>query len=261
MVKSAASSARIRKTINPAIVTGPEGIYLGDFTAMKAEDDPAYSSVMIAISIDSMHNDKIWGRSIVAGNERPFQGNYHIQGNKFSVTAKEPGSDKHDGTFSFILDPSKSSANGQWTSNDKTLKVTTRSFTLTRKPFRYNASLALPAGLEAMGIGEYDELSDKSEAITKDALRVNASTTLLKPADVENLYRGDLEVLRNSIYARHGYSFKNARMRNVFEGNVDWYMPVSNDVTGDLTETERKNIDLLKRYEQHAQKYYDSFGR
>ena len=98
------------------------------------------------------------------------------------------------------------------------------------------------------------------EMITTDITNKNASTDLLSKEDVENLYQADLEVLRNSIYARHGYSFKNRRMRYVFT-YVDWYMPVSTDVRNELTDIEIKNIELIKRYEQHAEKYYDTFGR
>ena len=88
----------------------------------------------------------------------------------------------------------------------------------------------------------------------------NASLSLLETEDVETRYKADLEVLRNAIYARHGYSFRNPRMRALFH-YVEWYIPVSVDVTGQLTETEKKNIALIKRYETHAGKYYDAFGR
>ncbi len=75
------------------------------------------------------------------------------------------------------------------------------------------------------------------------------------------MYKADLEILRNSIYARHGYSFKNKRIRYVFNHHVDWYIPVSIDVRAKLTPLEVANIDLIKRYEGHADRYYDTFGR
>ena len=50
-------------------------------------------------------------------------------------------------------------------------------------------------------------------------------------------------------------------MRTLFDNAITWYMPVSTDVTSLLTETEKKNIALIKRYEAHAEKYYDVFGR
>ena len=54
------------------------------------------------------------------------------------------------------------------------------------------------------------------------------------------MYQGDLEVMRNSIYARHGYSFRNRRMRFLFDQLVDWYMPVSVNITGELTDLEKR---------------------
>ncbi len=38
-------------------------------------------------------------------------------------------------------------------------------------------------------------------------------------------------------------------------------MHISTDVRNELTELEKKNIDLIKRYEEHAEKYYDEYGR
>jgi hypothetical protein len=67
--------------------------------------------------------------------------------------------------------------------------------------------------------------------------------------------------MRNAIYARHGYSFKNRQMRYFFDNFVDWYVPVSTNVQPQLTKLETANIALIKRYEKHAEKYYDSYGR
>jgi hypothetical protein len=66
--------------------------------------------------------------------------------------------------------------------------------------------------------------------------------------------------MRNEIYARHGYTFQLADMRQHFD-KQDWYMAVSQDITDNLTETERKNAELIKRYEKYSAEYYDSFGR
>ena len=91
--------------------------------------------------------------------------------------------------------------------------------------------------------------------------KLNASTDILSNQDIENLNKGELEILRNMIYARHGYSFKNRKMRYFFDSWIDWYIPVSTDIRAKLTDLEKKNIDLIKRYEQHAERYYDYFGR
>ena len=68
-------------------------------------------------------------------------------------------------------------------------------------------------------------------------------------------------MIRNAIFARHGYSFKNRKMRYFIDQLVNWYMPVSTDIRDELTELELANIDLLKRYEEHRERYYDAFGR
>ena len=92
-------------------------------------------------------------------------------------------------------------------------------------------------------------------------MQASAPRALRGRSAMSNMHKGDLEVIRNAIYARHGYFFKNRKMRYLFDYAVDWYIPLYTDVRGMLTEVERKNVDLLKRYENHASKYYDSFGR
>ncbi len=71
----------------------------------------------------------------------------------------------------------------------------------------------------------------------------------------------DLALMRNTIYARHGYAFKTRKYRYYFERKVDWYIPFSTDVRNTFTPIEKDNIELLKRYEKHARDYYDTFGR
>ena len=83
---------------------------------------------------------------------------------------------------------------------------------------------------------------------------------MLKKADVENLKKGDLTIIRNTIYARHGYSFKNRPLRVFFDAQP-WYIPVHTDITTDFTDIEIKNIELLMSFEENAAEYYDSFGR
>jgi len=49
----------------------------------------------------------------------------------------------------------------------------------------------------------------------------------------------DLEIMRNEIFARHGYCFKKKHLRKQFE-NKDWYIPNSVDIKNDLTEIEKR---------------------
>jgi hypothetical protein len=140
--------------------------------------------------------------------------------------------------------------------------VTKRTYSLGKRDFVYNKENRIPDEKDWNTLYEQNpRFPDKIELISAEISKINASNTLLTKSDVENLYKGDLEIIRNSIYARHGYSFQNRKMRYFFDNEIDWYMPVTTDVRNELTETEKKNIDLIKRYEDHAESYYDSYGR
>ncbi|MEM6800045.1 MAG: YARHG domain-containing protein [Bacteroidota bacterium] len=240
----------------------PLGLYVGAFEASKynPEKKPSYSN-RITISINRMEEGKVFGHSVVAGNIRPFEGKVETdaEGN-LVVEAKEPGDDRYDGTFQFSILKNNASVEGKWIANDKNLSVTERSYTLRKTLFDYDPDLELPGEVSYDGLYDTWE-GDEAEILTSAVTEFNASKTLLKKEDVENMYKADLEFVRNAIYARHGYSFKNRRVRYVFDSVVDWYVPVSTDIRDQLTDIEIQNIDLLKRYEEHASEYYDSFGR
>lgn len=238
------------------------GSYVGMFLAKEYDENkkPMWSN-KINITVDHIAGDKIVGHSVVAGNVRPFEGEIANEDGLWMIDAQEPGDDKYDGKFSFAIHPD-GSLKGQWYANNKSLAVTKREYDLEKKTFKYDPNAEIPEFMEFTAVYDsYNEENDMEEVLTDDCTRFNASAQKLKKEDIENLYKGDLEVIRNAIYARHGYSFKNRKMRYFFDNNVDWYFPTSTDVRGELTELEKQNIELLKRYEQHAERYYDTFGR
>jgi hypothetical protein len=253
-VKSAVTS-RASGPVIPEVREGFEGYYTGAF---DPEDNNGESN-RISVRLDSVSGTNIYGESIVAGNQRPFKGTWNRLGNTISMALREPGSDKYDGEFTAELNGDTLS--GGWQSYDKKIPVPARLYKLSKRVFIYDPALQLSEAVrEAYTYASYNEKKDGGERTSEAILTLNASVRDLRSKDVENLYRSDLELLRNAIYARHGYSFKNVRMRAVFN-NVAWYMPVSTNVTEQLTPREQKNIALLKRYEAHATTYYDSFGR
>ena len=75
-----------------------------------------------------------------------------------------------------------------------------------------------------------------------------ASDRVLTAADIAGLSQFDLKIMRNEIYARHGYIFKTKDMKAYFNGQ-SWYTPSYDNVISFLSETEKKNIELIKRYE------------
>lgn len=238
------------------------GSYVGLFEAKTydARQNISWSN-KITVFLDSISGDRLYGHSVVAGNARPFSGPLQRQGEQYTAEVREPGDDQYDGLFLLRIDANGKTVSGTWRAYKK-LGVSERQYNLERRQFRYDPKLQLP---EETGWADlynsYDEKTGKAEFLTADVTQYNASARLLKKEEVENLYKSDLEVIRNAIYARHGYSFKNRRMRYVFDTYVDWYMPVSVDIRDQLTAIEKQNIDLLKRYEQHAERYYDEFGR
>jgi len=74
------------------------------------------------------------------------------------------------------------------------------------------------------------------------------SERLLSSADLSGLSKYDLKIMRNEIFARHGYIFMTNDMKNYFQ-NQSWYTPRYSNVTAMLTSTEQKNVALIKRYE------------
>ena len=57
-----------------------------------------------------------------------------------------------------------------------------------------------------------------------------------------------LKLMRNSIYARHGYRFKMERFSSFFN-HYDWYSPLKDDVANELSEIEKYNVNLIKSHE------------
>jgi len=203
---------------NDAVIVGS---YVGQFGDNK-----------ITLLITKAGDGVISGRTIVGGNDRPFDGTLSLADGNFNIDAREPGDHKDDGTFSFHIpaaDPSK--VEGTWKANDT--KRPEKTYTLERKKFEYRAD-----------VGNWPE----------------ASTRPLKTADVENLPKSELEFMRNEIFARHGYCFAKKNLRQQFE-NEEWYVPNTIDIKGFLTEVEKRNIALIKRYEKYAEEYGDEYGR
>lgn len=71
----------------------------------------------------------------------------------------------------------------------------------------------------------------------------------LTPSDLEGCPKKELRLMRNTIYARHGYTFQSPDLQEYF-AQFDWYVPTTNVVPEyDMSETELKNIALIKKYE------------
>jgi outer membrane protein OmpA-like peptidoglycan-associated protein len=78
-----------------------------------------------------------------------------------------------------------------------------------------------------------------------------ATLRLLTDEDVASKSEADLKLMRNEIYARHGYIFPPGDMHDYF-ASQRWYTPTTVSVQSQLTDIERKNILLIKVAEQGA---------
>lgn len=256
------------------------GIYTGDFVGKEKfkddYDEEEYESDVykkISLKINRITKDSVYGQSIVNGNQRPFRGVFNENAQSFILD--EPGNDKTDGRFEVNL--KGDSLNGKWLAfNKKAVKAPNKTLKLIKKEFAYNPNFMLNEDRDLVDwadpkkfIEKYtDEETGKTKSYTVEKNRIasdaifniNASKQKLTEKQLKNLRKLDLEIIKNSIFARHGYSFKKETYRNFFE-NTDWYIPVSNDVDADLLPLEKENAALLNRMIKYAEDHYDTFGR
>ncbi|MEO1050971.1 MAG: YARHG domain-containing protein [Bacteroidota bacterium] len=192
----------------------------------------AFGKNKINIALAYTEGDSIFGHSVCAGNFRPIKGTVkEKEGGNYAINMWEPGDDKYDGAFQFEINLAAGELAGTWEPYKKTTAA--KEYTLRKRDYKYEPSQ-----------GDFPD----------------ASTRQLEIPDVENFLPEEIEMIRNEIYARHGYSFKNIKIRRIFDAK-DWYIPMSVDIRDQLTPLEAQNIDLLYNYEEYYDEYYDEYGR
>lgn len=67
-------------------------------------------------------------------------------------------------------------------------------------------------------------------------------------SDISDVPSSELRIMRNWIYARHGYIFRSDDLRRYFS-QFDWYTPQYHDVSSQLNDIERYNVLFLKNNE------------
>jgi hypothetical protein len=252
------------------------GYWVGAFRARaKIDSDEVdggiswYDANKINISIDTIDGNRISGHSIDAGNFRLFTVTVQHTVNTYHFLTREPGDDKYDGVFTFSINAGDSVLTGTWTANHN-IKTPIRYYNLTKKFFKYDPSIPIESfryddptkyKVTVYKADDGTKTTDTSYSMsTVDFSGYNASAKLLTTDQLSNLKAADLLVIRNSIFARHGYSFKKPFVRHFFD-QQSWYIPVNTNVMAMLTPLEKQNITLLMRYEKNAAQYYDTYGR
>ena len=80
----------------------------------------------------------------------------------------------------------------------------------------------------AKGQGKYPEASER-ELIFSELQKFTAA---------------EIRIIKNEIFARHGYIFKSKDLATYFS-KQKWYKPLYKDVTSKLTKIERRNISFI----------------
>ena len=202
----------------------------------------------LALVLDEMREDNTFtAHSVAAGNERLVTGTWSAVGKGFHLMGKEPGDKPIDGVFDMTLNTADASVMGTWQSNAAHSEA--KKLVLKKIEFKYDAKRA-----------QNPDRDDEYVNLGRSEFDKNPSVDVLKSSDVENLTQKQIRVIRNLIFARHGYSFGAEDLRRMFEA-YDWYQPLTTDVKDVLTEVEKNNLAILKRYEKYADTHYDEFGR
>lgn len=279
-VKADTANVQLDSISSPDLHQELYGIYTGNFSGNEQRFDE-YSkegyeeqiTKRLSLKINRITKDSVYGQSIVNGNQRPFRGVFNEAGNSFVLD--EPGDDKTDGRFNVSI--KKDSLTGKWVAFKKSeVKAPEKILKLVKKDFVYNANFMIDQDSDLIDwtnpkdfeekytdseTGKTEKYKSEKNRIASDAVfKINASKQKLTEQDLKNLRKLDLEIIKNSIFARHGYSFKKETFRYFFE-QTDWYIPVSNNVDQDLSPLELENVKLLNRFTKYAEDKYDYFGR
>ena len=113
---------------------------------------------------------------------------------------------------------------------------------------KLSAEDRIELGLISRALGKYAS-DEKLKLNEKDELQVSSSLDrLLSLDDLRQMSLRDLRLLRNTIYARRGRTFKSKILQEHFQG-MSWYKtrPDYDDTL--LTATDQRNIRLIKTVE------------
>lgn len=101
-------------------------------------------------------------------------------------------------------------------------------------------------------IDQDDESYSETQEMDESGYEVVLSKRRLSESDLVGKSAKELEIMRNSIYARHGYKFKRDDLLQYFS-QFSWYKPTTTDQTiayNEMSDIERYNIDFIKKHEQ-----------
>lgn len=96
--------------------------------------------------------------------------------------------------------------------------------------------------------GSTEEIDYTNEDIEKDAFLFPSDSVLITEGELEKLDDKTVELIKNEIYARHGYIFTNRALKKYFE-SFNWYEPSEEYSPNLLNPTEKANLKTIKIFQ------------
>jgi hypothetical protein len=97
---------------------------------------------------------------------------------------------------------------------------------------------------------DYNSRPSRAESVN-DGYNTVLSKRKLSSSDLDGKTKKELEIMRNSIYARYGYKFKREDLLNHFS-QYSWYNPSTSDmasVYNQMSSIEKYNVEFIKKHE------------
>jgi hypothetical protein len=106
----------------------------------------------------------------------------------------------------------------------------------------------------AMSADDSSEIGYKTQELTNfyNGDYSDASLKVLTKNDLINTTKSELSIIRNEIFARYGYIFKENGEVGAYFNSQKWYAGQHKNVTQFLTDLEKENIGLIKKHEEDA---------
>ena len=116
--------------------------------------------------------------------------------------------------------------------------------------------LERPPALLIAEEGEYELGNFGNDDLSKyySGRFINTIFDIVSNDDLKPLSLEDLQIMRNEIFARYNYIFKNGGKMDIHFKKQDWYMGVHKNVDELLTEIEKSNIESIQKIEQEKKK-------
>lgn len=96
--------------------------------------------------------------------------------------------------------------------------------------------------------GSPEEIDYTNEDIEKGAFLFPSDSVLITEGELEKLDDKTVELIKNEIYARHGYIFTNRALKKYFE-SFNWYEPSEEYSPNLLNPTEKANLKTIKKFQ------------